>query len=80
MTGDVTATDPICELSPHHHLVAPALEEAAQGDPAAGLARHTVRRRRRLTIETRSRRSTCAGASFRAVHRHDARRYNGPRG
>ncbi len=33
MTGDVTATDPICELSPHHHLVAAALEEAAQNDP-----------------------------------------------
>ena len=31
---DVTATDPICELSPHHHLVAAALEEAAQNDPA----------------------------------------------
>ena len=33
MTGDVTATDPICELSPHHHLVATALEEAAQSAP-----------------------------------------------
>ena len=33
MTGDVTATDPVCELSPHHRLVAEALEEAAQTAP-----------------------------------------------
>ena len=33
MTGDVTATDPVCTLSPHHHLVDEALLEAQQSDP-----------------------------------------------
>ena len=33
MTGDVTATDPICTLSPDHHLVEEALQEAQQSDP-----------------------------------------------
>ena len=33
MTGDVTATDPICTLSPDHHLVEAALQEAQQSDP-----------------------------------------------
>lgn len=30
MTGDPTATDPICQLSPQHHLVEQALKEADQ--------------------------------------------------
>lgn len=33
MTGDSAATDPVCELSPHHHLVNEAIEEAAKIDP-----------------------------------------------
>ena len=33
MTGDVTATDPVCTLSPRHHLVEEALQEAQQSDP-----------------------------------------------
>jgi len=33
MTGDVTATDPICTLSPDHHLVEAALQEAQRSDP-----------------------------------------------
>lgn len=33
MTGDPAATDPVCHLSPDHHLVAEALEEAKQSDP-----------------------------------------------
>ena len=33
MTGDVTATDPVCTLSPNHHLVEEALLEAQQSDP-----------------------------------------------
>ena len=33
MTGDPAATDPVCHLSPDHHLVAEALQEAKQSDP-----------------------------------------------
>jgi pyrroloquinoline quinone biosynthesis protein E len=33
MTGDPAATDPVCELSPHHHLVDAALQEADQDAP-----------------------------------------------
>ena len=33
MTGDPAATDPVCELSPHHHLVDAALREADQDAP-----------------------------------------------
>ena len=33
MTGDPAATDPICHLSPQHHLVDAALQEAAQSNP-----------------------------------------------
>jgi pyrroloquinoline quinone biosynthesis protein E len=28
LTGDATNTDPVCELSPHHHLVTEAVERA----------------------------------------------------
>ncbi|MEE1942820.1 pyrroloquinoline quinone biosynthesis protein PqqE [Streptomyces sp. TRM 70361] len=34
LTGDAAATDPVCELSPHHGLVAAALTEARTGDGA----------------------------------------------
>ena len=33
MTGDAGATDPVCHLSPHHHLVGEALREAERSDP-----------------------------------------------
>ncbi len=33
MTGDAGATDPVCHLSPHHHLVGEALKEAERSDP-----------------------------------------------
>ncbi len=33
MTGDVNATDPVCQLSPQHHLVDEALKEAEQDAP-----------------------------------------------
>ena len=32
LTGDAAATDPACTLSPHHHLLAEAVAEAADGD------------------------------------------------
>jgi pyrroloquinoline quinone biosynthesis protein E len=33
MTGDPAATDPVCQLSPQHHLVDEALKEAEQDAP-----------------------------------------------
>ena len=41
MTGDATATDPVCHLSPQHHLIAEALAEAEK--PAAPLAFRVMR-------------------------------------
>ena len=41
MTGDAGATDPVCHLSPHHHLVAEALAEAEK--PAPPLAFRVMR-------------------------------------
>ena len=43
MTGDATATDPVCHLSPQHHLMnlAEALAEAEK--PAAPLAFRVMR-------------------------------------
>ena len=41
MTGDATATDPVCHLSPHHHLIAEALAEA--DGPAPPLAFRVMR-------------------------------------
>jgi PqqA peptide cyclase len=43
LTGDAANTDPVCDLSPHHHLVTEAVERAeravaAAGDPAVGSA------------------------------------------
>jgi pyrroloquinoline quinone biosynthesis protein E len=31
LTGDATATDPVCHLSPHHHLIADAVRSAPGG-------------------------------------------------
>ena len=30
LTGDAANTDPVCDKSPHHHLIHDAAEEAAQ--------------------------------------------------
>ncbi|MBN1240487.1 MAG: pyrroloquinoline quinone biosynthesis protein PqqE [Gammaproteobacteria bacterium] len=38
LTGDATNADPVCELSPHHHLITEAVERAEQA-VAAGEAR-----------------------------------------
>lgn len=35
LTGDATATDPVCHLSPHHHLLAEAQEQALEARPFA---------------------------------------------
>jgi pyrroloquinoline quinone biosynthesis protein E len=34
LTGDAANTDPVCDLSPHHHLVTEAVERAQQPDAA----------------------------------------------
>ena len=35
LTGDAANADPVCSLSPHHHLVSAAVEKARQAKPAA---------------------------------------------
>jgi len=37
LTGDAAATDPVCHLSPHHHIVVEA-REAANRPPASAPA------------------------------------------
>ncbi len=37
LTGDAANADPVCELSPHHHLVTDAIARAARAVPAARL-------------------------------------------
>jgi pyrroloquinoline quinone biosynthesis protein E len=42
LTGDAANADPVCDLSPHHHLVTEAVARADQpgaGAAAAGAAR-----------------------------------------
>jgi pyrroloquinoline quinone biosynthesis protein E len=34
MTGDAANADPVCDLSPHHHLVTEAVERAERPRPA----------------------------------------------
>lgn len=34
LTGDMDAADPVCDLSPHHHLVTEAIERASRLEPA----------------------------------------------
>ena len=36
LTGEATNADPVCSLSPHHHLVGAAVEKARQPMPASG--------------------------------------------
>jgi PqqA peptide cyclase len=38
LTGDAANADPVCELSPHHHLVTAAVAEAERAVTAAGAA------------------------------------------
>src|SRR5256886_15486718 len=43
LTGDAANADPVCDLSPHHHLVTEAVERAAQTHPvSAGKANEKV--------------------------------------
>ncbi len=34
LTGDATNADPVCDLSPHHHLVTDAVDKAQKPAPA----------------------------------------------
>jgi pyrroloquinoline quinone biosynthesis protein E len=34
LTGDAANADPVCELSPHHHLVTDAIARAERASPA----------------------------------------------
>jgi pyrroloquinoline quinone biosynthesis protein E len=34
MTGDAANADPVCDLSPHHHLVIEAVDRANRAEPA----------------------------------------------
>ena len=34
LTGDATNADPVCDLSPHHHVVTEAVVEAQKARPA----------------------------------------------
>jgi pyrroloquinoline quinone biosynthesis protein E len=45
LTGDASATDPVCHLSPRHHLVEEALREPAQPPPALQFRMHSARAR-----------------------------------
>jgi pyrroloquinoline quinone biosynthesis protein E len=37
LTGDAANADPVCDLSPHHHLVTEAVERASQPLPEPAL-------------------------------------------
>jgi pyrroloquinoline quinone biosynthesis protein E len=45
LAGDAGAADPVCERSPHHHLVQQALAEAAQAGPEVPLVYRTMPKR-----------------------------------
>jgi pyrroloquinoline quinone biosynthesis protein E len=46
LTGEATATDPVCSLAPRHHLIADALAEADAGAPGQLIYRNAVESRR----------------------------------
>ena len=50
MTGDAETADPVCDLSPHHHLVTAAVDQAERGSPAAVVERPLIFRDRRVSI------------------------------
>jgi PqqA peptide cyclase len=49
LTGDADAADPVCDLSPHHHLVTGAVEQAERGAPAV-VERPLIFRDHRVSI------------------------------
>jgi pyrroloquinoline quinone biosynthesis protein E len=52
LTGDPATADPVCDLSPHHHLVTEAVERArAPGVPAQPIVFRDDRNSRRLTAK-----------------------------
>jgi len=58
LTGDADNADPVCDLSPHHHLVTEAVvraeEAAARGQRTAAVREHVLRfRDHRTSIEVR---------------------------
>jgi PqqA peptide cyclase len=54
LTGDASNADPVCDLSPHHHLVTEAVARAAQAGAAAAPAEQVlVFRDHRTSIETK---------------------------
>ncbi|HEY2274112.1 MAG TPA: hypothetical protein VGH61_01285, partial [Steroidobacteraceae bacterium] len=55
LTGDAANADPVCELSPHHHLVAAAVAEAERA-VATGAA-PLVFRDHRISIAVEPRRA-----------------------
>jgi pyrroloquinoline quinone biosynthesis protein E len=42
LTGDPNNTDPVCDLSPHHHLVTEMVAQASQPQPPAPVAEHPL--------------------------------------
>jgi len=42
LTGDATNTDPVCDLSPHHHTVTEAVARAERAAAATGPAEHVL--------------------------------------
>jgi pyrroloquinoline quinone biosynthesis protein E len=40
LTGDATNADPVCDLSPHHHLITDAVEKAQ--NPAPSVTVHPI--------------------------------------
>jgi pyrroloquinoline quinone biosynthesis protein E len=42
MTGDATNTDPVCDLSPHHHLVTDAVARADSAATATAPREHVL--------------------------------------
>jgi pyrroloquinoline quinone biosynthesis protein E len=42
LTGDPDNADPVCDLSPHHHLVTQMVEKASAPDPATPVVEHPL--------------------------------------
>ncbi len=53
LTGDPANTDPVCDLSPHHHLVTEAVDRAERRDPARPTEHPLVFRDYRIRETTR---------------------------
>jgi len=50
LTGDATNTDPVCDLSPHHHLVTDAVARAERAAPSSSGEQVLVFRDHRISI------------------------------